>query len=99
MSQVSETPDAKSVGPDKHVVAFLDIGTNSVRMLLARIDPNHSFSVISQQKEVVRLGEGEFRDRQLQPAAIRRAVLVCSQSSNHFSAFGLSGFCLSPTEH
>ena len=81
VSTVDETPEAKpgSAGPDKHVVAFLDIGTNSVRMLLARIDPNHSFSVISQQKEVVRLGEGEFRDRQLQPAAIRRAVLVCSQ--------------------
>ncbi|MDB5385724.1 MAG: Ppx/GppA phosphatase [Planctomycetaceae bacterium] len=79
MSQADETIDSRPVGPDKHVVAFLDIGTNSVRMLLARIDPNHSFSVISQQKEVVRLGEGEFRDRQLQPAAIRRAVLVCSQ--------------------
>jgi len=79
VSQVVETLDTKSVGPDKHVVAFLDIGTNSVRLLLARIDPNHSFSVISQQKEVVRLGEGEFRDNQLQPQAMRRAVLVCSQ--------------------
>lgn len=79
MSQPVETIDTRPVNPDKHVVAFLDIGTNSVRMLLARIDPNHSFSVISQQKEVVRLGEGEFRDGHLQPQAIRRAVLVCSQ--------------------
>lgn len=64
---------------ERKIVAFLDIGTNSVRMLLARIDPDHSFSIISQQKEVVRLGEGEFRDRKLQPQAIRRAVLVCQQ--------------------
>ncbi|HVW02726.1 MAG TPA: Ppx/GppA phosphatase family protein [Planctomycetaceae bacterium] len=64
---------------DSHVVAFMDIGTNSVRLLLARIHPNHSYSVISQQKEVVRLGEGEFREHQLQPGAMRRAVLVCSK--------------------
>lgn len=79
MSQAVEPIDTRPASPDKHVVAFMDIGTNSVRMLLARIDPNHSFTVISQQKEVVRLGEGEFRDRHLQPQAIRRAVLVCSQ--------------------
>jgi len=79
VSQAVETIDSQPVGPDKHVVAFLDIGTNSVRMLLARIDPNHSFSVISQQKEVIRLGEGEFQDGHLQPQAIRRAVIVCSQ--------------------
>ncbi len=88
MSQVVETVDTRPPSPDKHVVAFLDIGTNSIRMLLARIDPNHSFSVISQQKEVVRLGEGEFRDRQLQPQAIRRAVLVCSQFVQMANAHG-----------
>ena len=56
--------DAQSIAPetapDKHVVAFMDIGTNSVRMILARIHPNHTYSIISQQKEVVRLGEGSF---------------------------------------
>lgn len=88
MSQTGETQEPRPINPDKHVVAFLDIGTNSVRMLLARIDPNHSFSVISQQKEVVRLGEGEFRDHQLQPQAIRRAVLVCSQFVQMAQAHG-----------
>lgn len=88
MSQAVEPLDTRPPGPDKHVVAFLDIGTNSVRMLLARIDPNHSFTVISQQKEVVRLGEGEFRDRHLQPQAIRRAVLVCSQFVQMAKAHG-----------
>ncbi|MFO1022113.1 MAG: Ppx/GppA phosphatase family protein [Planctomycetales bacterium] len=61
------------------VVAFMDIGTNSVRMLLARIQPDHSYTVLSQQKETVRLGEGEFESNRLQPAAIRRATLVCGK--------------------
>lgn len=69
--------DAKQNG--EHTVGFLDIGTNSVRLLLLRINPNHTFTVLSEQKETVRLGEGEFRRNLLQPEAIRRATLVCSQ--------------------
>ncbi len=56
--------------------AFLDIGTNSVRLLLVRIMANGSHRVLSEQKEVVRLGENEFADGLLRPAAMRRAVLV-----------------------
>jgi exopolyphosphatase/guanosine-5'-triphosphate,3'-diphosphate pyrophosphatase len=58
------------------VIPFIDIGTNSIRMLLVQVKPNHSFTVLNQEKEVVRLGEGEFVDQYLQPEAMRRAVLV-----------------------
>ncbi len=61
------------------VVAFIDIGTNSVRLLVVRIHPNHSYTVLTQLKHTVRLGEGEFDDHCLQPPAIDRAVLVCQQ--------------------
>lgn len=61
------------------VVALIDLGTNSLRLLLVRIAPNHAYTVITQQKEMVRLGEGEFGDDQLQPAAIARTVQVCRQ--------------------
>ncbi len=61
------------------VVAFIDIGANSVRLLVVRIYPNHSYTVLTQLKHTVRLGEGEFDDRCLQPQAMERAVLVCRQ--------------------
>lgn len=67
------------ISGDKRLVAFLDIGTNSIRMLLASILPDHSYSIISQQKETVRLGEGEFEEALLQPQAMRRATLVCGK--------------------
>jgi exopolyphosphatase / guanosine-5'-triphosphate,3'-diphosphate pyrophosphatase len=59
------------------IVAFIDIGTNSIRLLL--IQHNHdSYRIITQQKETVRLGEGEFSSGEyLQPEAVNRAVLVC----------------------
>ena len=62
---------------DSRVVGFVDLGTNSVRLLLVRINPNHSYTILTQQKEVVRLGEGEFVDQVLQPEAMDRAALVC----------------------
>ena len=62
-----------------HVIAFLDLGTNSVRLLMVKLNENHSYTVLTEQKETVRLGEGEFRQNVLQPGAIRRATLVCSR--------------------
>jgi exopolyphosphatase/guanosine-5'-triphosphate,3'-diphosphate pyrophosphatase len=61
------------------IIAFIDIGTNSIRLLLVQHD-NDSYRIISQQKETVRLGEGEFETSEyLQPEAMNRAVLVCSK--------------------
>ena len=59
------------------VAGFIDIGTNSLRLLLVRLNPNGSFTVLTDQKEMIRLGEGEFEDQRLQPEAMQRAVLVC----------------------
>ena len=61
------------------VVAFIDIGTNSVRLLLVRINPNGSYQPLTKQKETVRLGEKEFIDRILQPEAMERAAFVCKK--------------------
>lgn len=70
------------------VVAFIDIGTNSVRLLVVRIFPNHSYTVLTQLKHTVRLGEGEFDEHYLQPEAIDRAVLVCQQFATLARASG-----------
>lgn len=61
-----------------HTTGFVDIGTNSVRLMVVRLEPDHSWSTITLQKEPVRLGEGEFgAESALQPAAMDRATLVC----------------------
>ena len=61
----------------ERVVGFIDLGTNSIRLLLVRIKPDRSYAVLSQRKETVRLGEGEFNTERLQEEAMDRAVLVC----------------------
>jgi exopolyphosphatase/guanosine-5'-triphosphate,3'-diphosphate pyrophosphatase len=61
------------------VVAFMDIGTNSLRLLVVEINHNHSFSVLHQLKETVRLGEGEFSHNRLQQEAMERTIAVVRQ--------------------
>jgi exopolyphosphatase/guanosine-5'-triphosphate,3'-diphosphate pyrophosphatase len=74
------SPRAFSAAPgagEGRVVGLIDIGTNAARLMLVRIAANQSYSVISVRREPLRLGEGEFADKQLRPAAIERAVAVC----------------------
>ena len=61
------------------VAAFIDIGTNAARLLVVRINPNFSYTIISQEKEVIRLGEQEFNDNLLHPEAMERAIFVCGK--------------------
>lgn len=68
---------AQNIGRDGRIVAFIDIGTNSVRLLVVRLNPNHSYTILTRQKQQVRLGEGEFEDDEIRPEAIERLVLVC----------------------
>ncbi|MEI7856955.1 MAG: Ppx/GppA phosphatase family protein [Methanomicrobiales archaeon] len=67
----------KQPGLDGRVVAFIDIGTNSIRLLVVRLNPNHSYTILTRQKQQVRLGEGEFEEEEILPEAVERAVIVC----------------------
>ncbi len=82
--------DAASDLPPSRVVAFMDIGSNSVRLLLVRINPNQTYTVLTEQKEVVRLGETVFVDARLHPAAIRRTVNACHDFASLARARGAS---------
>jgi exopolyphosphatase / guanosine-5'-triphosphate,3'-diphosphate pyrophosphatase len=72
------------------VVGFVDIGTNSVRLLVVRINPNFSYTIISQEKEVIRLGEEEFKDNLLKPEAMERAIFVCGKFVDLAKTYGAS---------
>ncbi len=72
------------------VVGFIDLGTNSARLLVVRLNENRSYSILTREKEVVRLGEGEFGDNHLTPDAIDRTVLVISRFAEIARNFGVT---------
>ncbi|PYR59992.1 MAG: hypothetical protein DMF85_06355, partial [Acidobacteria bacterium] len=55
-------------------IAAIDIGTNSIHMIVVRVRPDLSFEVIDREKEMVRLGAGGLDGRSLTPAAITSAL-------------------------
>jgi exopolyphosphatase/guanosine-5'-triphosphate,3'-diphosphate pyrophosphatase len=71
-----------------HTVAFMDFGTNSVRLLVVRIEPNQACTVLHQLKETVRLGDGEFARHLLQPQAIERTVAAARRFADVARAAG-----------
>jgi exopolyphosphatase / guanosine-5'-triphosphate,3'-diphosphate pyrophosphatase len=55
-------------------LAAIDIGTNSVHMIVVRVRPDLSFEVIDREKEMVRLGAGGLDGRALTGAAMEAAL-------------------------
>lgn len=74
--------------PTDPIVAFIDLGTNSARLLLVSVAPDGATTTLSQQKEVVRLGEGGFAGRRLQEDAMDRAAAVCGRFAEMARAKG-----------
>lgn len=55
-------------------IAFIDLGSNSVRFVVSEISNNGSYKLIYQQKESIRLSEGMWQENKLTEASIARAL-------------------------
>ncbi|MFQ5991957.1 MAG: HD domain-containing protein [Nitrospiraceae bacterium] len=57
-------------------LAILDIGTNSIHLVLAEVDPGGSYKILDRYKDMTRLGDGAFSNHKLSDAAIARGLEV-----------------------
>ncbi|MEI6292807.1 MAG: Ppx/GppA phosphatase family protein [Methanomicrobiales archaeon] len=73
-------------------VAFIDIGTNSVRLFVVKLNPDCSYIVLTSQKETVRLGEGEFETGLITGDAMDRAVMVAGKFVELAHSFSVEEF-------
>jgi exopolyphosphatase/guanosine-5'-triphosphate,3'-diphosphate pyrophosphatase len=60
-------------------LAAIDIGTNSVHMIVVRVRPDLSFEVIDREKEMVRLGAGGLGGKKLTHEAMSSALQALSK--------------------
>jgi exopolyphosphatase/guanosine-5'-triphosphate,3'-diphosphate pyrophosphatase len=60
-------------------IGAIDIGTNSIHMIVVNVRPDQSFEVIDREKEMVRLGAGGLDGRALTPEAMHAALQVLSK--------------------
>ncbi len=62
--------------PKQHrIIAAIDLGTNSLHMVVVKIDPRlPAFSIIAREKETVRLGDRNLTTGELKPEIIKKAI-------------------------
>lgn len=85
-----------------HILAAMDIGTNSVRLAVVEVQQRGTWTTLASQKQVVRLGEGEFATgvkskkktseeaprHRLTEQAIARGALVCARFAEVARGYG-----------
>lgn len=58
-----------------HILAAIDVGTNSIHMAVVKIQPDlPAFSIITREKATVRLGDRDKKTGRLTPEATQRAI-------------------------
>ena len=57
-------------------IGIIDLGSNSVRLLLVRVHADGSTTILNQVKHMVRLGEGGFTHNRLQEETMARTIAV-----------------------
>ena len=60
-------------------IAAIDVGTNSLHMIVVQVRPDRSFEVIDREKEMVRLGSGGLGGRALTESSMMAALQVLSK--------------------
>ena len=78
-------------------LAAIDIGTNSIHMIVVRVRPDLSFEVIDREKDMVRLGAGGLDGRALTDAAIASGLQTLSKFKRLADSRGVDEILASAT--
>ncbi|MFG3260343.1 exopolyphosphatase [Streptomyces sp. NPDC048172] len=72
-------------------VAAIDCGTNSIRLLVADLDPDTGeLHDLDRRMEIVRLGQGVDRTGRLAPEALERTFAACRTYASVLAEFGVA---------
>lgn len=79
-----------TVAMEQRILAAIDIGTNSIHMVVVQIDPAlPTFTIIAREKETVRLGDRDPETGNLTQEAMKRAIAAlqrCQELAKTFNA-------------
>ncbi len=68
--------------------AAIDIGTNTVRLIIMEVDSHENFREIDSERVICRLGEGIHTDKRLLPHRIELVVNVLNQFKTKCESYG-----------
>lgn len=74
-------------GPQR--LAAIDVGSNSIRLVIAEAEPDGSYRLLDDERELVRLGAGLDSDRRLSAEAMDRAVVTIASMRAIADGYGV----------
>lgn len=74
---INGSPGASPSGPRR--LAAIDVGTNSLRLIVAEAAPDSTYRVLDDEKAVTRLGRGFAASGRLHPEAMEESVLAIAR--------------------
>jgi exopolyphosphatase/guanosine-5'-triphosphate,3'-diphosphate pyrophosphatase len=69
-------------------IAIIDLGSNSARLIIVEIYSNGAYNLIYHQKDAVRLSQEADKNRQLQPEAMARAMILLKSFAHMCQLYG-----------
>jgi exopolyphosphatase/guanosine-5'-triphosphate,3'-diphosphate pyrophosphatase len=82
--------DQISADASDQILAAIDIGTNSIHMVIVRVQPQlPTFTIIARERDTVRLGDRCFQTGNLKPELMERALASlsrCQQLATSYNA-------------
>lgn len=88
--QTSDVNGFTAAQSQDRILAAIDIGTNSIHMVVVRVHPEiPAFTIIAKEKDTVRLGARDPKTGDLTAAAMKRAIAAlqrCQELAKSFNA-------------
>jgi len=81
---------ARAVAPPPPRLAAVDIGTNSMRLVIAEVQPDGSYRVLDQDREMTRLGRGLYTSGRIGDGPMEQSLQTLGRMKAIAEGFGVS---------
>ena len=71
-------------------LAAIDIGTNSIRLVVAEVQPDGTYRVLDEDREMTRLGRGLYRDGRLGDSPMQQSLQALGRMKAIADGFGVA---------
>jgi exopolyphosphatase/guanosine-5'-triphosphate,3'-diphosphate pyrophosphatase len=70
-------------------IAAIDVGTNSIRLIIAEASPDGSYRILDDEKETARLGQGMEKTGQISVRRMEQSLLTLARMKSITDGFGV----------
>jgi exopolyphosphatase/guanosine-5'-triphosphate,3'-diphosphate pyrophosphatase len=83
------TTASATAGPTLRRIAAIDVGTNSIRLIIAEASADGNYRILDDEKETTRLGQGLAANGVLAATAMEQSVLALARMKSIADGFGV----------